>query len=65
MPMRESTKHSPVDRGEVEMMGTCQVCGATGNTIAIPGAPPPNAFCPRCAIEYAQAAGGEDEELPP
>jgi hypothetical protein len=64
--MRESTKESPVDRGEVLMTGTCQVCGATGRTIAVPGAPPPNEFCPRCAIEYAQAAGAEgDDELVP
>jgi hypothetical protein len=64
--MRESTKHSPVDRGEVVMTGTCQVCGAMGRVIAVPGAQPPNEFCPRCAIEYAQAAGGEGEdELPP
>jgi hypothetical protein len=63
--MRESTKHSPVDRGEVVLPGTCQVCGMTGRTIAIPGAPPPNQFCPKCAIEYAEAAGGDEDELAP
>ena len=60
--MRESTKESPVDRGEVVLSGTCQVCGATGRTIALPGAPPPNQFCERCAIEYAEAAGDEEDE---
>lgn len=60
--MRESTKHSPEDRGEVVLTGTCQVCGETGRVIAVPGAPAPNAFCPRCAIEYAQDAAGYDEE---
>jgi hypothetical protein len=63
--MRESTKESPIDRGEVVLAGTCQVCGTTGRTIALPSAPPPNQFCPRCAIEYAEAAGGEDDELAP
>ena len=63
--MRESTKESPVDRGEVVLSGTCQVCGATGRTIALPGAPPPNQFCERCAIEYAEAAGDEEEEPVP
>ena len=63
--MGESTKHSPVDRGEVVLTGTCQVCGTTGRTIAIPGAPPPNQFCPKCAIEYAEAAGGDEDELAP
>jgi hypothetical protein len=58
--MRESTKESPFDRGEVQMMGTCQICGAVGGTIALPGAPPPNEFCPRCAIEYAESPSPED-----
>ncbi len=61
--MRESTKESPVDRGEVVLSGTCQVCGATGKTIAVPGAPPPNEFCPRCAIEYGESATSEEDEL--
>jgi len=60
--VKESTRASPQDRGEVEVRGTCQVCGASGPVIAVPGAPPPNAFCPRCAIEYGQAA--VDEEGP-
>ena len=58
--MREPTKNSPQDRGEVIIAGVCQVCGAEGDTIAVPGAPAPNAFCPRCAIEYGEAAGEED-----
>ncbi len=57
--MRNSTKESPVDRGVVEMPGRCQVCGTEGESVAVPGAPPPNAFCPRCAIEYGEAV--EDE----
>ncbi|HTP28970.1 MAG TPA: hypothetical protein VMK12_25335 [Anaeromyxobacteraceae bacterium] len=60
--MRESTKESPVDRGEVSMSGRCHVCGVIGPTIALPGAPPPNQFCPRCAIEYAEAPATSDEE---
>lgn len=55
--MRGSTDESPVDRGEVEIPGSCQVCGAEGKTIAVPGAPPPNEFCARCAIEYGEEAG--------
>jgi hypothetical protein len=62
--VRESTKHSPADRGEVELPGRCQVCGVEGTAIAVPGAPPPNEFCPRCAIEYGEAAGGDEDELP-
>ncbi len=54
--MKEPTKASPQDRGEVEVRGTCQVCGAQGPVIAVPGAPPPSTFCPRCAIEYGQTA---------
>ncbi len=61
--MRESTKQSPIDRGEVVMMGRCQVCGAEGQTLAMPGAPAPNQFCEKCAIEYAEAPAPEDEEL--
>jgi hypothetical protein len=59
--MRERTKESPIDRGEVELPGRCQVCGAEGKTIAVPAAPPPNAFCARCAIEYGETAA-EDED---
>ncbi len=59
--MRESTKESPIDRGEVILEGRCQVCGNEGKTIAVPGAPEPNQFCPRCAIEYAEAVGGDDD----
>lgn len=59
--MREPTKKSPQDRGEVVMVGVCQVCGAEGETIAVPGAPAPNAFCRRCAIEYGLEATGEEE----
>ncbi len=61
--MRESTKESPIDRGEVTLVGRCQICGAEGKTIAIPEAPAPNQFCPRCAIEYAEAPGDGDDEL--
>lgn len=60
--MREQTKESPADRGEVELTGTCQVCGAEGRVLAAPGAPPPNELCPRCAIEYGEAGEGEDED---
>jgi hypothetical protein len=63
--MRESTKESPVDRGEVEVAGRCQVCGQIGSTIAVPQAPPPNQFCARCAIEYAEMPAGDDEEESP
>ena len=63
--MRESTKESPVDRGEVTLAGQCQICGATGETIAVPGAPPPNQFCRRCAIEYGEAGGDDLGELSP
>ncbi len=58
--MREQTKQSPIDRGEVELLGSCQVCGETGRVIAVPGAPPPNELCPRCAIEFVEP---EDDEL--
>ena len=60
--MREQTKESPIDRGEVELAGRCQVCGEEGRVIAVPDAPPPNELCPRCAIEYGEA--GEDELEP-
>ena len=61
--MREQTKQSPIDRGEVELAGRCQVCGEEGRVIAVPEAPPPDEFCARCAIEYGEA--GEDDELEP
>jgi hypothetical protein len=57
--MKEPTKQSPLDRGEVEMQGACQVCGERGRVIAMPGAPPPNEFCARCAIEYGESALGD------
>ncbi len=60
--MRESTKQSPIDRGEVELAGRCQVCGEEGRTIAVPSAPPPNQFCERCAIEYSEAPGPDEDE---
>lgn len=59
--MKEPTKKSPADRGEVELPGRCQVCGAEGRVIAVPGAPPPNVFCARCAIEYGEALAEDDE----
>ncbi len=59
--MKEPTKESPQDRGEVILPGTCQVCGAEGPVIAVPGAPAPNAFCARCAIEYGEALADEDD----
>jgi hypothetical protein len=59
--MRNSTKESPMDRGVVVMPGRCQVCGAEGETVAVPGAPPPNEFCARCAIEYGEAAEDDAE----
>jgi hypothetical protein len=57
--MRNSTDESPMDRGEVEIPGRCQVCGAEGKVVAVPGAPPPNEFCARCAIEYGEAAAAD------
>lgn len=59
--MREPTKESPIDRGEVLVPGVCQVCGAEGPTIELPGADAPNAFCPACAIEYGEGAAEYDE----
>ncbi len=58
--MREPTKESPNDRGTFEVEGRCQVCGEAGKVVAIPGAPPPNELCPRCAIEYGDAALEEE-----
>ncbi len=58
--MKEATKQSPLDRGQVELEGSCQVCGAEGRVIAMPGAPAPNEFCARCAIEYGEDAVGEE-----
>lgn len=60
--MRESTKESPIDRGEVVLTGRCQACGEFGRVLAIPGAPAPNQFCERCAIEYAESPAAEDED---
>ncbi len=65
--MKESTKRSPADTGEVELEGSCQVCGREGRVIAVPGAPAPNEFCARCAIEYGEGAVGEagvEEDVP-
>lgn len=59
--MTEPTKATPQDLGQVEVRGTCQVCGAQGPVILVPGAPPPSTFCPRCAIEYGQAVLDEGE----
>lgn len=59
--MREPTKRSPADRGEVMMEGRCQICGLQGEVIAVPGAPDPNQFCKACAIEYGEGVE-EDEE---
>jgi hypothetical protein len=61
--IRESTKHSPADRGEVALPGRCQICGREGDVITVPEAPPPNQFCPRCAIEYGPEAAA-DEDAP-
>lgn len=60
--MKEPTKESPIDRGEVLVPGVCQVCGVEGPTIEVPGAEPPNAFCPACAIEYGETAVEDDDE---
>ncbi|HVI74522.1 MAG TPA: hypothetical protein VM683_06015 [Anaeromyxobacteraceae bacterium] len=60
--MRETTKESPVDRGEVVVEGRCQICGLQGQVLGIPGAPQPNQFCERCAIEYAEAPGSQDDD---
>jgi hypothetical protein len=62
--MRESTKQSPVDRGEVVLEGRCQVCGKEGRTLAMPGAPSPNQFCERCAIEWAESPSGDEDAVP-
>jgi len=59
--MREPTKESPLDRGQVELAGRCQVCGEEGRVIAVPGAPEPNEYCARCAIEYGEAARDDEE----
>ena len=63
-PVREPTKWSPADRGEVVLEGRCQICGAAGEVVAVPGAAPPNQFCEACAIEYGEGAA-EDEEAAP
>jgi hypothetical protein len=61
--MKEPTKQSPLDRGQVEVSGRCQVCGAEGRVIAVPGAPPPNELCARCAIEYGEVGAEDDDAL--
>ncbi len=61
--MKEPTRESPQDVGQVVVRGTCQVCGVEGPVIEVPGAPPPNAFCPRCAIEYGQSAVDDEQGL--
>jgi hypothetical protein len=58
--VREPTRASPQDVGQVEEQGNCQVCGAPGPVIAVLGASPPNTFCPRCAIEYGREAVEEE-----
>ncbi len=58
--VREPTKRSPADRGEVVLEGVCQICGAPGQVVTVPGAPAPNQFCEACAIEYGQ--GVEEDE---
>ena len=63
--MKQTTKESPIDRGQVEMPGRCQVCGAEGKTIALPDVAAPNEFCPRCAIEYGETAGEDHTQLAP
>ncbi len=63
--MRESTKESPVDRGQVRLEGSCQICGVEGDTVAVPGAPAPNQFCPRCAIEYGEQLAPDEDDLAP
>lgn len=60
-PVREPTKRSPADRGEVVLEGICQICGARGEVVTAPDAPPPNQFCEACAIEYGEGVE-EDEE---
>lgn len=59
--MKETTKESPIDRGQVELTGRCQVCGAEGPIFVVPGAPPPSELCARCAIEYGEGPGIEEE----
>ena len=54
-----------MDRGQVRVAGRCQICGLVGDTVAVPGAPEPNQFCARCAIEYGEIIGEDEEELGP
>lgn len=49
--MREPMHETPLERGQVTVVGRCQACGETGETIALPDAPPPNQLCARCAVE--------------
>jgi hypothetical protein len=64
--VRERFKEGPLGQGEVEAPGRCQLCGAVGPTLEVPGAPPPNRLCPRCVLEQRDGlqdgAGGGDEE---
>jgi hypothetical protein len=60
--MSQPTGETPQDLGQVELHGVCQVCGAEGPVIAVPGSPPPSAFCPPCAIEYGEASELTDDE---
>jgi hypothetical protein len=62
--MHEGTRESAAERGEVNVPGRCDVCGAIGPTIVAATAAPPNQLCPRCAIEYqdAVAADAADDE---
>ena len=60
--MRESSRGSQFGKGQVMLAGRCQICGAKGKTIAVPDAPAPNQFCPRCAIEYAESPASYDDE---
>jgi hypothetical protein len=62
MSQQPTIRETAQDLGQVELQGTCQVCGAEGPVIAVPGAPPPSAFCPPCAIEYGEASELEDGE---
>ncbi|HZZ84931.1 MAG TPA: hypothetical protein VFE30_10375 [Anaeromyxobacteraceae bacterium] len=63
--MREPTKASPADRGEVTLRGRCEICGVEGEVVALPAVEPPNQLCQRCAIEYLESRVGDDEELRP
>ena len=53
---------SEEDRGQVVVLGRCQVCGAIGETIEATGTSPPNQLCAKCAIEYGPTVLVEDED---